>query len=101
MTPVDMHYADRITEQVTYHLPAGVSVEGAPQDGNIAWQGQAMCVVKTETQPGQLTLTRSLARGFAQARPQDYQALRGFYTKVASNDQQQIVLRMAPVVKGE
>ncbi len=101
LTPVDMQYADRITEQVTYHLPAGVSVEGVPQDGNIAWQGHAVCVVKTKSDPGQLIVARSMARGFAQAKPEEYQDLRGFFSKVASSDQQEIVLRAAAVVKGE
>jgi Domain of Unknown Function with PDB structure (DUF3857)/Transglutaminase-like superfamily len=98
-TPVDMQYADRITDQVTYHLPAGVTVEVAPQDGNISWQGHAVCVVKTKNDPGQLIVARSLARGFDQAKPEEYQDLRGFYTKVASNDGQQIVLRAATVEK--
>jgi hypothetical protein len=99
LTPVDMQYGERVTDQVTYHLPAGVSVEGAPQDGNIAWQAHAVCVVKTKSDPGQLIVARLLARGFAQAKPEEYQDLRGFYTKVASNDQQEIVLRAAAVEK--
>ncbi|MGB7264514.1 MAG: DUF3857 and transglutaminase domain-containing protein, partial [Terracidiphilus sp.] len=32
LEPVDMHYADRVTNVITYHLPAGITVEGAPQD---------------------------------------------------------------------
>lgn len=99
LTPVDMKYAERITDQVAYHLPAGVSVEGAPQDGDISWQGHAVCVVKTKSTPGELIVARSLARGFAMAKPEEYQDLRGFYAKVASNDGQQIVLRAAPVEK--
>ncbi len=32
LEPVDMHYADLVTDDVTYHLPPGAAVEGAPQD---------------------------------------------------------------------
>ena len=29
---VDMHYGERVSEQITYHLPDGMTVEGAPPD---------------------------------------------------------------------
>jgi hypothetical protein len=37
-------------------------------------------------------MTRTLARVFTLAKPEEYQDLRGFYQKVAAADQQQIVL---------
>jgi hypothetical protein len=39
---------------------------------------------------------RSLARAFTQAKPEEYQDLRGYYQKVAAADQQQLVLAAAP-----
>ncbi|MGA7343052.1 MAG: DUF3857 and transglutaminase domain-containing protein [Terracidiphilus sp.] len=89
---VDMHYADRVTDIVTYHLPAGMTVEGAPQDNKISWAGHAVCVVKSQSQPGQLVIAHSVARGFALAKAEEYQDLRGFYQKVAAADQAQLVL---------
>lgn len=98
---VDMHYAEAIVEQVTYHLPAGLTVEGAPQDTDVPWQGHAVYVVKTKSAPGQVIVARELLRGFDMAKPDEYQDLRGFYQKVATGDQQEIVLSAAPAAKGE
>jgi hypothetical protein len=97
---VDMHYADRVTNLVTYNLPEGMTVEGAPPDANIAWAGHAVCIVKTESDRGTLTIAHSVARGFALAKPEDYQNLRGFYQKMAAADQEQLVLTTAEVAKG-
>jgi len=100
MEPVDMHYAERLTDQVTYHLPGGMTVEGAPANGKVAWQGHAVVATATQTGPGQIVVARSLARGFSEAKPEEYQDLRGFYQKVAAGDQQEIVLRAAAEMKG-
>jgi hypothetical protein len=98
--PVDMHYGEVVNDQVTYHLPAGFSVEGAPQDAKISWQGHALLINKTVSAPGQITISRMLARAFTLAKPEEYQELRGFYQKVAAADQQQLVLTAAPAPKG-
>jgi transglutaminase-like putative cysteine protease len=99
--PVDMHYGDQVTDQIVYHLPANMSVEGAPQDTKISWQGHAVMATKTASAPSQITLARVFARGFSSAKPEDYQDLRGFYQKIAAADQAQLVLaKSAPAQKG-
>ena len=95
LEPIDMHYAEQVTEQLTYDLPASVSMEGAPQDTRVSWEGHAVYVVKTKSDPGQLTVARVLARAFDVAKSTDYQDLRGFYQKVAAADQGQLVLTVA------
>ncbi len=97
---VDMHYGDQISEEVVYHLPDGFTVEGAPADGKIPWTGHAALVTKTVSTPGQIDISRTLARAFSQAKPEEYQDLRGFYQKVAASDQQQLVLIMSAPAKG-
>lgn len=95
LEPVDMQYPDRIVEQITYHLPAGMTVEGAPQDAKIAWLPNAQLVTKTMEAPGQVTVARVLIQALTLLKPDQYQDLRGFYQKVAANDQQQMVLTAA------
>ncbi len=90
--PVDMHYGDLVTDQVTYHLPAGFTVEGASQDNKISWPQHAILTVKSVSAPGQITIAHSLASAFTFAKPEEYQDLRGFYQKVAGSDQAQLVL---------
>lgn len=97
---VDMHYGDSVTNQITYVLPDGMAVEGAPADANISWPGHAVFVVKSVAEPGKLTIADSVAHGFAMAKPEEYQDLRGFYQKVAATDQDQLVLTTAAEGKG-
>ncbi|MFZ1087047.1 MAG: DUF3857 and transglutaminase domain-containing protein [Terracidiphilus sp.] len=99
-TSVDMHYADQVKDQITYHLPAGFTVEGAPQDATIPWAGHAVLVTKSVSAPGEITMVRSLLRGFTVAKPEEYQDLRGFYQKIAAADQQQLVLTRVKTEKG-
>ncbi len=94
--PVDMHYGDSVTDQIVYHLPANMSVEGAPQNTKISWEGHAIFATKTASAPGQITIARILARGFSSAKPEEYQDLRGFYQKIAAADQAQLVLTKTP-----
>jgi hypothetical protein len=96
LEPVDMHYASRINDAMTYHLPAGLTVEGAPADANISWPNHAIFLIKTKTEPGKITIANALARAFDQAKPEEYQDLRGFYQKVATAEQGQLVLTAAP-----
>jgi hypothetical protein len=95
LTPVDMQYGDQITDEVTYTLPAGLEVESAPQTSKIPWEGHSVLIIKTQAAPGQVTITRTLARSFTLASTSEYQDLRAFYQKVAAADQQQLVLTAA------
>jgi hypothetical protein len=97
---VDMHYGDVQVEQIVYHLPNGFTVEGAPQDSRISWKDHAIYVSKSASTPNQITIARQLARAFAQAKPEEYQDLRGFYQKVAAADQSQLVLTRTSAAKG-
>jgi hypothetical protein len=96
LEPVDMHYDNQITDQIVYHLPAGLTVEGAPPDTKISWTGHAVYGTKAVVAPGQITIARQLARAFTFAKPEEYSDLRGFYQKAAAADQQQLVLTTAP-----
>jgi hypothetical protein len=99
--PVDMQYGDLIADQVTYHLPAGYSVEGAPKDDKISWPQHAVFVIKSVPTANQITIIHSLASAFTFAKPEEYQDLRGFYQKIAAADQAQLVLTTAaPAPKG-
>ena len=101
LEPIDMHYAEQVTEQLTYDLPAGSRWRARPQDTRVSWEGHAVYIVKTKSDAGQLTVARVLARAFDVAKPMEYQDLRGFYQKMAAADQGQIVLTVAARIKGQ
>lgn len=100
LEPVDMQYPEQITDQVTYHLPSGFAVDGAPQNTKIPWPAHAVYVSISAPGQGQITIARMLARAFTTAKPEEYQDLRGFYQKVAASDQGELVLLKSSDAKG-
>lgn len=90
--PIDMHYGENVIDQITYLLPQGMTVEGAPKDQTDSWPGHAIYDVKVADGTGSVTVTRTLGRAFTFLKAADYQDLRGFYQKVATSDQQEVVL---------
>jgi hypothetical protein len=100
LEPVDMHYAEQVTDQITLHLPPGLAVEGAPQDAKIPWENHAVLITKSASSPGQIVIARQLSRAFALLKADEYQNLRDFYKKVAAADQQQLVLTATTASKG-
>jgi hypothetical protein len=91
-TAVDMEYADDIVDEVTYHVPDTFSVESAPPDTSIPWTGHAAFQLKSKVDKNSIEVDRTLARAFTMVMPKDYSALHEFYQKVATADQQQLVL---------
>lgn len=101
-TPVDMEYGLTLADQVTYHLPAAMNIEGVPADDKATWLPKAQFITRFTTDKEKHTITagRLLARSFALASPTEYKDLRDFYQKVANNDQQQVVLKVTAEVGG-
>jgi hypothetical protein len=95
-TAVDMHFAESVKDEVTYRLPDSFAIESAPPDAQVPWAGHAVLDIKSVPDKDQITVTRVLIRNFVLALPKDYPDLRGFYQKVATADQGQLVLKAAP-----
>ena len=100
LEPVDMHYGEIVGDQITYHLPLGLTVEGAPQDATISWPDHAICVTRSVVSSDHIIIARKMARGFTFASQKEYQDLRGLYQKVAAADQGQLVLAASATPKG-
>ena len=98
--PIDVHYAREQQDDVAYHLPPGYTVESAPQAASISWPNYAMVVIKIEPRAGAVEVTRAMAFNFTLLDPKDYSDTHDFYQKVATADQQQLVLIRTPVAKG-
>ena len=91
-SPIDLHFAQQVIDDVVYHLPAGYSVESAPQAAQLPWPDRAVLVVKSQLGPGTIDIKHIFARAFVLLDPKEYPALRDYYQKIAVNDQQQLVL---------
>ena len=90
--PVDVHYPKLDQEDVTYSLPAGFTVESAPQAANVGWPDHAMMKIKTTAGENSVEVERLLAYNYTILDPKDYGNLHDFYQKASAADQQQIVL---------
>jgi len=89
---VDLHYSDQVIDDAVYHLPAGFTVESAPTPAQLPWEGHAMLVVKSIPGAGTIDIRHTFARFFVLLDPNEYPALREYYQKIATSDQQQLVL---------
>jgi len=100
LTPVDMHFGEKVSDEIVYTFPPTLAVEGKPQDAKIPWEGKAVYVAKSTVEQNQVTIADEMVRGFTFVNPQEYGNLRGFYQKVAAEEQQQLVLTAAATTKG-
>ncbi len=89
---VDLHYGEQVIDDAVYHLPAGYTIESAPQPAQLPWEGHAQLVVKTAPGAGSIEIKHIFARAFVLLEAKEYPALRDYYLKLDTNDQQQLVL---------
>jgi hypothetical protein len=97
---VDMKHSETVQDSVTYHLPESLQVESAPADANVPWAAHAAMQLKSSVKKNDITVNRTFVRGFSMLEAKDYPALRDFYQKVSTADQEQLVLTGAPAAKG-
>jgi hypothetical protein len=100
ITAVDLHYPQSELDEVTYKLPLGYTVESIPQKSNLSWPDHALLKVGAIQKENSIEVGRSLAYNYTLLGAMDYSGLHNFYQKVASADQQQIVLKRASTAPG-
>jgi Domain of Unknown Function with PDB structure (DUF3857)/Transglutaminase-like superfamily len=100
LTAVDMEYAENMRDEVTYHVPETFTVESAPPNTSIPWAGHAVFSVKSSVDKSDIVVVRTIARAFSMVDPKDYSELHDFYQKVATADQQQLVLKASQAGAG-
>lgn len=98
--PVDMHYAEQVSDQAVYHLPAGLALQEPSPDATLPWPEHAVLAIKAKASPGQVTVTRSFTRAFTLAKPDEYPKLHDYFQKVAAADRQQLVLTSSAASTG-
>jgi hypothetical protein len=99
-TPIDVHYPRMEKDEVTYHLPSEFALETSPPPGDISWPEHAVLKVNTAAKANDVTVGRAVAFNFTILGSKDYGDLHDFFQKVATADQQQLVLTRSQVAKG-
>jgi hypothetical protein len=92
---IDVHFPKAEQDDVTYHLPPGYTVETLPAAANISWPDHAMLKITSTAGASSVTVSRVLAYNYTLLQPTAYPNLHDFYQKVATADQQPLVLTRA------
>jgi len=92
VTPIDLHYAIAERDEVTYHLPANFTLSSKPVPADVDWTGHASMHTRFVQKENDLVATRSFVRSSVVLEASEYSGLRSIYQRIASADQQQIVL---------
>jgi hypothetical protein len=93
---VDMHYASDIRDAVRFTFPPTVSIESAPEPAKAMMDKSALFTTNVKQTPTSITTFRNLTLGHALFAAGEYPDLHDFYTKVASKDQETLILTHAP-----
>ncbi len=99
-TPVDVQFPRVNQDEVAYRFPPGFSVESAPQATTASWPDHAMVKIGSKASADGVTVQRTLAYNFTILDPKEYSDLHDFYQKVATADQQQLVLTRTAAAQG-
>jgi len=97
---VDVQYPRLEQDDIDYSLPPGFSVESQPQSGDQSWPNHAQLKIRSTPGANSVSIQRVLVYNFTLLLAAQYTSLHDFYQKVATADQQQLVIARAPAVKG-
>lgn len=100
-TPIDVQHAQLVEDDVTYNLPAGYTVESAPQAARIDWPDHGYLKINSKADGSSVNITREMAGNYILLGASEYPKLRGFYQQIAAADQQQLVLVRAQQAKAQ
>ena len=100
-TPIDVHFAQMIQDDLIYRLPVGFTVESAPQTAELSWPDHALLKIHSTIKGNNVEVARVFAHNYTLLDPKEYNDLHGFYQKVATADQQSVVVTRPQTAKGD
>jgi hypothetical protein len=90
--PIYFNHGGRTIDAVRVKFPEDVTLESAPKDDQVALQRLASYRIKAETQPGSVLLRRTYDLGSPFFTVAEYPEVKTFFSKMATDDQQPVVL---------
>jgi len=98
--PIDLHYATMEQDEVSYHLPKGVTISTIPMAANLSWGDHAALRIESSRTGTSVNIARNFTRNSVVLDAGYYPMLRKFYLQMSEADQQQIVLTRDEAVSG-
>lgn len=83
-------------DAVRIHLPPGIKTESIPASDKQQFEKSALYVLTSEQKPDAVTIRRDFSMGDFLFEAKEYPALRSFYNKIETKDQENIVFTNAP-----
>jgi len=96
-TPIELPYPYAREDTVVIHLPPSLAVESAPENAEIPLLQNALYRASFRHMANSLEARRLFLLGNTVYSVSEYGALKDFYQKVNAKDQEQVVLKAAPV----
>jgi hypothetical protein len=100
-SPIDLRLGSFTQDAVRYKLPYGMQVESAPASDKGELQGAAIFSSSATAGARDITLFRNVLIGRFLYASSEYEALRGFYQKLESRDQEQLILSRKPTTESK
>jgi hypothetical protein len=100
-TAIYFEYAGRTLDAVRVKFPPSVTVELVPKLDTLMLPKAAAYQLKADVEPNFVQMNRTFDLGSNVFLPQDYPDVRTFYNKLATDDQQSIVLTSADAASGQ
>ncbi|MBS1816016.1 MAG: DUF3857 domain-containing protein [Acidobacteria bacterium] len=94
-TTVYFPYTEFTQDAVRLKMPTNFTIESAPASVNEMYEKRIAYSRKSKTTPNSVTVWRDMVRGDMLFETKEYPALRSFYTKVDTDDQDSIVVKAA------
>lgn len=99
-TPVYFHYGYQYVDQVSITYPPSATVESLPRQDELNMMKLAAMRWDSQNKGNTLTITRTFALAEIIFKPDEYEQLRSFYSKVGSKDQEQAILKVSAHAQG-
>ena len=93
---VYFHYGHMDQDVIRVHYPSDYVVESIPKSEDIPFQKYALYRYRSEQTPGYYTIRRDFLIGEIIYKPEEYPALRTFFTTFETKDHEPVVLKPAP-----
>ncbi len=98
--PVYFHYPYQDVDQVSITYPSSVTVESLPKQDELTMMKLAAMRSDSQNKGNTLMITRSFAMAEIIFKPDEYDQLRAFYSKVDSKDQEPAILKVSAHAQG-
>ena len=92
---IDMHYPEQVQDAVRLKLPASLAIESAPAADSVLVKNVGLFSVSNKQTANSVTLFRNVTTAQVFYMPDEYGALKGFFSKLDAKQSEPLILTHA------